>query len=152
MTEPQMISLADYYMDRREKYALDLTPDLERNALRTVDLVNRLLVIANTAGVRASISPTTGTVVSSGWRPPAVNEATANSAKGTSKHLQCNACDIRTADGKLARWAASVAGTVLKDLGLWMEDPGYTPTWLHVQTIKPPSGNRIFIPFARRGP
>jgi len=37
---------------------------------------------------------------------------------------------------------------VLETLGLWMEDPQWTPTWLHVQTIPPRSGHRVYIPSA----
>jgi hypothetical protein len=36
--------------------------------------------------------------------------------------------------------------TVLRDLGLWMEHPDKTPTWLHIQTVPPGSGNRVFWP------
>lgn len=35
---------------------------------------------------------------------------------------------------------------VLVKLGLWMEHPSATPSWLHVQTVPPGSGNRVFYP------
>ena len=31
-------------------------------------------------------------------------------------------------------------------LGLFFENPNFTPTWIHLQTVSPKSGHRIFIP------
>lgn len=143
-----MITLADYWMGRDQTHGLQLSVDLRRNAARTVEWANSLLVLAKGAGVTLKPSPRTGTMVSSGWRPPAINAATPG-ASATSLHMQCRAIDIHDHDGSLGRWAKANADTVLRDLVLWIEDPAYTrgpPGWLHVQDKAPASGRRVFIP------
>lgn len=70
----------------------------------------------------------------------------AGKSKATkSKHLTGHAADISDPDGELAKWCkANVA--VLEKAGLWLEDPDYTPGWLHAQTVPPNSGRRFFKP------
>lgn len=77
--------------------------------------------------------------VSSGYRPGRYNTA-AKGAKN-SCHLTCEAIDFKDADGAIKRFATP---EVLEKCGLYMEDPGHTPTWAHLQTR--PTKNRIFIP------
>jgi hypothetical protein len=36
----------------------------------------------------------------------------------------------------------------LQEMGLWMEDPRWCPTWLHVQCVPPASDRRVYIPSA----
>ena len=48
-----MITLTDYWMGRDVAYGLSLTPDIQRNAARTVDLINALLAVAAGAIVLA---------------------------------------------------------------------------------------------------
>lgn len=139
-----MITLSDYWMGRDKTYPLAMSPQLERNALTTIELANKLITLANGAGKKVCESPNTGSIVSSGWRPPAVNAATKGAAPG-SRHITGQAVDLYDPTGALAAWAISNQG-VLKDLGLWMEHPSHTPTWLHVQTVPPQSGNRVFFP------
>lgn len=62
-----------------------------------------------------------------------------------SQHLSGNAADIWDRAGKLKAWAVKNV-KVLEELGLWCEAPEATPTWLHVQTVPPKSGNRFFKP------
>lgn len=57
-----------------------------------------------------------------------------------SAHLYGLAADIRDVDGSLKAWIEPQ----LETLGLWMEHPHYTPTWLHVQVR--PAQHRVFIP------
>ncbi len=82
-------------------------------------------------------------IVSSGYRPGEYNER----AKGApnSAHLTCEAVDFRDPDRELARWILNNT-QVLFDCGLYLEDPQYTPTWVHVQIRKPPSGQLVFKP------
>lgn len=83
-------------------------------------------------------------VVNSGYRTAAINDSTANSGKN-SWHLKCAAVDIADPDGKL--WAWNLANLkLLKDIGLWMEDKRWTPTWCHYQLFPPGSKHRIFAP------
>jgi hypothetical protein len=139
-----MIELPDYWMGRDSAYPLAMTPAIGNNAFTTVELANKLLVLAKTAGVRLTSNPTTSSLVSSGWRPPAINAATPNAAVN-SRHMTGQAIDIYDPDGTLDEWLL-MWPHVLEDLGLWAEHPACTKGWCHVQTIPPRSGNRFFYP------
>jgi hypothetical protein len=138
-----MITLAEYFMGRDVEYSSILGTDLRANAGRTVEAANKLLTLAKGAGVQ--IKPGKWGMVRSGWRPPAVNAATANASK-TSLHMQCLAIDLEDVDGTLDKWCLSNANLVLRDLALWLESPTATPSWCHVQLKPPRSGNRVFTP------
>jgi hypothetical protein len=142
-----MITLADYLMGRREAHPLSYSDEIERNARRTVELVNDLLASAIRAGVDLTDrNPRTGTIVSSGWRPPAVNAATPNAAV-RSLHMTGEAIDIYDPDGALDEWLLTAAGqSDLARLGLWQEHPAATKGWVHLQTRPPRSGRRVFYP------
>ena len=130
-------------MGRDDKYPTAMTPTIERNALITIDLANRLLVLAKGAGAILHETADWG-IVASGWRPPAIN-ATTPGTSSTSKHMVGQAIDIYDPDGSLDRWLIANQ-KILKDLGLWLEHPDATPTWVHIQTVPPASGNRVFHP------
>jgi len=138
-----MITLSDYWMGRDELYPLAMTPQIEHNALIMIDLANRLLTLAKGAGVQVREMPNGG-VVTSGWRPPAINAAT-HGASPASKHMTAQAIDLYDPSGRLDMWM-SANQQVLKDLGLWQEHPSATPNWAHVQSVPPASGNRVFYP------
>lgn len=144
-----MISLADYFMGRDRTHAHLLGTDLRANAGRTVESANALLVLAKTAGVGLEGNPRTGSIVSSGWRPPDINAGTPGAAL-RSLHMRCLAIDLFDPDGDLDDWLLSVAKTVLADLGLWMEHPSATKGWAHVQLVPQGSfkrtGLRYFYP------
>lgn len=141
-----MITLADYFMGRRELYPGVCTPEIEREAAITAQKASDLLTQAKTYGVTLDVNPKTGTVVSSGWRPPAVNASTPNAAPN-SKHMTGQAIDIYDPDGDLDDWLMSGEGqAALMGLGLWHEHPSATKGWAHVQTIPPRSGRRTFYP------
>jgi hypothetical protein len=140
-----MIQLADYFMGRDREFGHLLGHDLRHNAGVTVEVANKLLVLAKTAGVSLEASPRTGSIVSSGWRPPAVNSSVPGAAV-RSKHLSCQAIDLYDPDGDLDEWCLAVAETALRDLGLWLEHPAATKGWCHVQTVPPRSGRRVFYP------
>ena len=130
-----MITLPDYWMGRDREYALSLTPDIERNAARTVLLANSLL---SRFGESRKVK--------SGWRPPAINSATPNAATN-SKHMTGLAIDLADPDGDLDDWCMSTFGLAqLADIGLWLEHPSATKGWTHWQSIPPKSGNRVFYP------
>ncbi len=140
-----MITVEQYFMGRDEDYDDECGTNIRQNAENTVDIINQLLELSAKDGVQPGINPNTGTFVSSGWRPAAVNEATCNAA-AHSKHLDALACDLRdTSERALARWCLSNLDT-LEQLGLWMENPQWTPTWVHLQTVPPRSGRRVYIP------
>ena len=134
-----VITLEAYWKGRDTEYANELSDEIRANAERTVELANDLLVRSGRSDVNT---------VNSGWRPQSVNDATSNAAKG-SKHLSAKAVDLPDSDGLLAEWCMDNVDT-LKEIGAWMEHPGWTVGWVHVQTVPP--GNpprpqvRVFIP------
>lgn len=66
------------------------------------------------------------------------------SAMGSS-HLYGCAVDIEDTDGKLKTWLKANEKK-LAECGLWMEAPESTPSWAHLQSYTPKSGNRYFRP------
>ncbi|MDP1717218.1 MAG: D-Ala-D-Ala carboxypeptidase family metallohydrolase [Burkholderiales bacterium] len=135
-----MIDLKTYYCGRDETCSRDLTGEIRRNAADTVARANALLERAGFAHVCS---------VNSGWRPRQINAATPN-ASATSHHLTGRAVDLPDPDRTLAAWCVNHLAT-LAEIGLWLEDPRWTydangDHWLHVQTVPPRSGNRVFVP------
>lgn len=140
-----MIILADYWMGRDQKYAAQLTDQIRDNAADLLGKINLLLSWAANDGVRPALDRDTGTHVASGWRPPAVNDRTSNAANG-SKHLTGDGGDLAdTGTRDLARWCLRNLDA-LEEIGLWMEDPRWTPTWVHLQRLPPKSRRRVYIP------
>lgn len=138
------IMLDQYWMGRDAKYPGELTAEIRHNAEQLVGKVNNLLAFAEVDGVEPGLS-VRGDAIASGWRPPAVNDATTNAAAG-SKHRTGQAVDL--ADGgarKLARWCLTNLDA-LETIGLWMEDPRWTPSWVHLQLVPPGSGKRVYVP------
>lgn len=141
-----MITLKDYWMGRDEQFPLAMSTGLERNAARLVEIANKLVLIAKGAGITFQPNPRTGSLVSSGWRPPAINAQTANAAPN-SKHMTGQAIDLYDPDGDLDEWLMTVDGQkTMVDLGLWHEHPSATKGWAHVQSIPPRSARRTFYP------
>ena len=130
-----MITLHTYWMGRDVTHAEELTDDIQRNAIVTVSKCNELLARAGRNDINT---------VDSGWRPQGVNDSTRNSATGSS-HLTAEAADLPDPDRTLAEWAVDNLD-ILRDIGVWIEDPRWTPSWLHVQTVPPNSGKLVFIP------
>jgi hypothetical protein len=145
-----VITLADYLMGRDAQYGHLFTHDLRENALRMIEVANKLLVLAKTAGISLETNPATGSIVSSGWRPPAVNAGTERAAVN-SLHMRCLAIDLYDPhQGDLDAWCMECEKTVMADLGLWQEHPAATKNWCHVQLVPQASfkrtGRRVFYP------
>jgi hypothetical protein len=134
-----MITMDAYWKGRDVQYANELTYEIFTNAADTVERVNKLLDRAGRSHLYQ---------VNSGWRPQGVNDATRNAASRSS-HLTAEAVDITDPDGDLDKWCLANLG-VLKELGLWLEHPGWTDGWCHLQTRgpgwPPKEGPRVFIP------
>lgn len=147
-----MITLEQYWMGRDVKYASEMTPEIRHNAEALVGKVNNILAFAEVDGVTAGIDQGTGTHVASGWRPRAVNDRTSNAA-AASKHLTGQGVDLQdTGDRQLAQWCLNNLDA-LEDVGLWMERPQWTggrDPWVHLQTVPPRSGKRVYIPSLAR--
>lgn len=143
-----MITLPDYLMGRDALYPESLADNLIANAERLLPKINALLTHAAQDGVYPGIDSRTGTPVASGWRPPHINDRTANAAK-QSTHLTMNGIDVQdTADRSLARWCL-LNLPLLEKYGLWMEDPQWTggaDPWVHLQQLAPGSGRRVYRP------
>ncbi len=110
--------------DRRVKYVEDYTDEILENAKVLIEKVNSLL---SDLGIIA-------VVVSSGWRPTAVNSAVGGAKR--SLHLQGRAVDLKDSTGELDR-VIEERPDLLKKYGLWLEDPDATTGWCHLD-----NGNR----------
>lgn len=144
-----MIIASDYFMDRRdERFPEELTEQIRDNIAELLGRVNLLISWAYRDGVRPALDARTGTHVASGWRPSAINEATSNAA-AASKHLTGEAIDLRDNGTRdLVRWALKNV-EALEEIGLWMEDPQWTPQWLHLQIVPPKSRRRVYVPSSK---
>lgn len=142
----QYVSVIEYLMDRVK--VEDLTKEQLENVNTLIPRINQLL--EKFGEYRA---------VSSGFRSMKdhlriYDEINAKlKAKGlppkkvpiSSKHLSAAAVDLKDSDDQLKVFCVKNT-KLLKELGLYMEDPSYTDTWIHLQCIPPKSGNTIFIP------
>jgi hypothetical protein len=138
------ISLDDYLMGREKLYPAELTPEIMKNAERTVALVNALFAVLRAESMPLEENPRTKSMLNSGWRPPQINGQVANAAP-RSKHMTGEAADIYDPEGVLDDWCLEHQDS-LAAIGLWMEHPSCTKGWLHVQTVAPKSGRRVFFP------
>lgn len=139
-----MITLEQYFMGRDKTYAADLTPDIIRNATDLVERVNRLIERMGSA-VTWENDPDTRSLVSSGWRPPAINAATRGAAK-RSNHMAGLAVDLYDPDGDLDDWLLNHLPAIGGEFGLYLEHPSATKGWAHLQSVPPGSGRRVFYP------
>ena len=88
-----------------------------------------------------------------GFKPPRVFTCTYRSPEHNarvggakkSSHLTGCACDIADADCKLKDYLR-MNPDLLEECDLYAEDFDSTPTWVHLQTVAPKSGRRIFKP------
>jgi len=140
-----MFTLKDYAMGREKLYPNSWTEIVKNNAIELLRRVNPFLEFIGFAAA----------VLSSGWRPHVLNMKMGGRRK--SNHVIGAAIDILDRDKKLAAYFYALAGTnpindspevnaLLEKFDLYMEHPAYTIGWIHVQTIAPASGKRVFIP------
>ena len=143
-----MLIATDYFMGRDRAYPQHLTDEIRTNAAELLGRVNLLLTWALRDNVRPALDARTVSHVASGWRPPEINNATANAAK-QSRHLTGEAIDLRdNANRDLARWCLKNIDA-LEEIGLWMEDPQWTPSWVHLQIVPPGSRRRVYCPSSK---
>ena len=122
------ITSKEYIMGRDKDYFMQ--PQEEANMWKLLNALNRLRDAYGKA-----------MIVTSGWRPGRYNQGYANK----SAHLSCEACDFSDVSGELAKWCLHYL-PVLENCGLYMESPESTRGWVHLQTRRPGSGNRVFKP------
>lgn len=144
--------------DRRVKFAKQFKPEYQANG---DDVQRRIAAVMVAFRAETGIDLPPG--YASGWRPAAVNEATANAGKA-STHLVAQAGDKRDdPDGAFAWWCLNHQ-SVLEAHGVWMEHPvatvvrswkvagkqGREPTpWCHLQSVPPRSHSRVYFPDVR---
>lgn len=148
-----MITLPDYWMGRDAQFPAALTEAIVTNATLLLGRVNLLLSWAYGDHVTPALDARTGNHVASGWRPPAINDATSNAA-ASSRHLTGQAIDLRDSGTRdLARWCLRNRDA-LEEIGLWMEDPQWThrppgQPWVHLQIVPPGSRRLVYIPSSK---
>lgn len=125
-----MITFSDYLQGRDKDYPLTL-----KQEDNTIDIVGRLFRLEKEWGEPL--------VLTSGYRPAPIN-AGIQEAKPHSTHITCQGVDLRDGDGAFSRWLISNVD-LLEELGFWMEAPSSAKNHVHLQTVPPKSGNRIFI-------
>lgn len=139
-----MITLEDYYGKWAKERSQELSDAHRQSAAVTVARANAILA---TFGDEREIN--------SGWRPASYN-ATVSGAAKNSKHILCQAIDLRDTEGDLDQylyddWLKWKEGgkedeCILAKNKLWMEHPASTKGWCHLQIVPPKSGNRVFYP------
>lgn len=88
-----------------------------------------------------------------GFRPPRIFTCTYRSPEHNarvggakkSSHLTGCACDIADSDGKLADYIMTNP-ELLEECDLYAENPEKTKGWVHLSSLAPKSGKRIFNP------
>jgi hypothetical protein len=126
-----MISRDEILMGRDKQYPL--TGPMEVNLEKLLKAVNKFRAVYG--------KPLR---VTSGYRPAAINSQVKGAAKA-SNHMVCLAVDLADSGGKLAEYCLNNL-KLLEEFGLWMEDPGFTKGWVHLQCVPPRSGSRVFKP------
>ena len=63
---------------------------------------------------------------------------------GKSDHTRCLACDFIDRNGRLKQWVKDNEEAV-KAMGIYVEHPDYTPTWLHLTIAK--KSRTLFKPY-----
>lgn len=111
----------------------DLSEDIKKNLTDLLEKINKVQEKYNDQFV-----------VTSGLRSEA-DQQRINPSAPKSNHLRGLAVDIYDAQGTVMRFILANLD-LMKDLGLYFEHFNWTPDWVHVQSIAPKSGKRIFIP------
>jgi hypothetical protein len=139
-----MITLEQYYMGRDKTFGDELTPELRLNAREMVRRANMLLAVMIGDGVEVETMQNTESIVSSGWRPAAINKSTPKAAV-KSNHMTCHAIDVYDPHGAIDDWCMDNPDK-LAWIEIWIEHPSATKGWSHWQMVPPRSGKRVFYP------
>lgn len=129
-----MITVDEFLMKRHEEFPL--TKELLLNLAVTLAAVNY---------IRGRYGKPL--MASSGYRPAYYNTQAGGAKK--SPHLKCQAIDILDSSGEFAQWCMQNLPELARS-GLYMEDPMYTEGWVHLQSVPPSSGQRVFIPYGKK--
>lgn len=139
-----MITAAQYF-GRYADHA-DATAERRYHATAMLDVVNDLLEVAAADGCELPENPNTDSQVSGngngGFRPQ-----DSKVGAGNSKHKDGRAVDVFDPRRQFASWCLAHPEE-LEKRGLHMEDPRWTPSWVHLQDVPPGSGKLVYIPSA----
>lgn len=109
-----------------------------------LDVVNDLYDRASQDGCDLPDNPKTGSGVSGsgngGFRPHDCPVGASDS-----QHKQGRAVDRYDPHRQFASWCMAHLDE-LEKRGLHMEDPRWTPSWVHLQDVPPHSGKTVYIP------
>jgi hypothetical protein len=128
MSPIYLITRREVLMNRDAEFPL--TPEMERNLEILLERLNKFRWKYGMPMKRTS-----------GYRPGRYNVVAGGAPN--SAHLTCEACDFADADRSLTKFILSNP-LILEECDLYMEEPLSTPSWVHLQTRRPPSGRRIF--------
>jgi len=139
-----MISV-DHYFKSSEKHR---TLELDAVAEAMLEKVEGLREEAEADGIYFYSDPDTGTEISGakggsgagGFRPQNSTTGAARSA-----HKTAHAVDVFDATRNFAAWCMAHLDR-LREHGLYIEDPRWTPGWVHLQDVPPRSGKLCYIP------
>lgn len=123
-----MISVKEYLMGRDKEFPLDML-----QAQNMANLLSKVNYLFGRLNLHANVS--------SGYRPSAINKKIGGAKMST--HTVCAGIDLVDKDGMLA---AKMLDNVdmLKELGLYLENPKATIGWVHLDTKE--RKNTIFNP------
>lgn len=141
------ISVDEYLMDRAKLE--DLSSEIVGNINTLIPRINQLL---EKFGQKKDVNSGLRLLLNHLETYKKINED--RKAKGLSeipvpmgsKHLVGAAIDLEDKDRTLTQFCMDHLD-LLQDLGLWMENPSYCSTWVHLQIFPPKSGNRVFNPY-----
>lgn len=137
-----MITLTQYFGPHIDHS--DATAEKRENALAMLDRVNGLLEIAYSEGVELLTNPATQSRISGSGNGGFRTQLSSVGAK-SSKHKIGRAVDVYDPRRELAKWCVNNLD-MLERFGLYMEDPRWTPTWVHLQDMPPGSGKVVYVP------
>jgi len=124
----------------------DATQEVLDNASDLLYKCNKLYALAYADGCELPDNPKTGSGVSGrtdgGFRPGNSHTGAPNSTHKTGQGV-----DRYDPSRRFAAWCLANLDH-LKECELWMEDPRWTPSWVHLQSIPPKSKKRVYIPNA----
>ena len=134
--ENKLIALEQYAMGRDKLYPLDWTDEVKNNAIKLLDIINTFLT---ELGIEEAI-------VSSGFRPPAINNKTTNAAK-RSYHMIGLAIDLKDNEQQNLGKLVASRPDLLKKYNLWLEDLNHTKYWVHLDIgTRADRPSRVFLP------
>jgi hypothetical protein len=121
-----------------------ITPQVEEAAAALLYLVNDLRELAAKDGCEFPDNPATGCGISGygngGFRPPECKVGAPNST-----HKKAEGIDNYDPQRQFASWCLAHPMELAKR-GLHMEDPRWTPSWVHLQSVPPKSGRIVYVP------